>query len=77
MAFYRFAQNDRTGRNSRIDSLLHLLGIDSEHIFRGNNLGSIDIPIDYKEVDAGLAKMRSRSENFLKGALEEAVYMSH
>ncbi len=77
MVFYRFAQNDRTGRNSRIDSLLYLLGIDAEHIFRGNNLGSIDIPIDYKEVDAGLAKMRSRSENFLKGTLEEAVYMFH
>lgn len=75
LLFYRFSQTDRTGRNSRIDSLLHILGIGSEYIFTGDNLANIDILIDYKEIDARLAKMRSLSMNFLKGALEKSMSM--
>ncbi len=73
MAFYRFAQTDRTGRNSRIDSLLHLLGIGPEHIWRGDNLADIDTPVDYRSVDARLEKLRNDSMNFLKRALDDAV----
>jgi len=73
MVFYRFARTDRTGRNSRIDSLLHVLGVGSEHVWRGNNLANIDIPVDYEEVDARLKKMRDDSMNFFKSALEEAI----
>lgn len=77
MVFYRFAQTDRTGRNSRIDSLLHLLGVGSEHVWQGYNLAGIDSPVDYKEVDARLTKMRTHSMNFFRSALEEAVFMYH
>lgn len=33
MTFYRFAQNSSTGRNSRIDSLFDVLGINKKHIY--------------------------------------------
>jgi len=77
MVFYRFARNDRTGRNSRIDSLLHLLGIGSERIWQGSGIAGIDVPVDYDEVDAGLEKLRTDSMNFLRHALEDAVARYH
>jgi len=73
MAFYRFARTDRTGRNSRINSLLHLLGIGPEHVWQGNNLPDIDIPVDYRSVDVRLEKLRNDSMSFLKNALDDAV----
>jgi len=77
MVFYRFARTDRTGRNSRIDSLLQLLGIGSEHIWQGNGIAGIDIPVDYNEVDAVLEKLRNGSMSFLKDALEDAAARCH
>ncbi len=77
MVFYRFAQTDRTGRNSRINSLLHLLEISPEHVWRGNNLANIDIPVDYRKVDARLEKLRNDSMSFLKSALDNAMARSH
>jgi len=77
MVFYRFAPTDRRGRNSRIDSLLHVLGIGSEHVWQGDNLANIDIPIDYRRVDARLKELRNDSMNFLKSALNDAIAHSH
>lgn len=77
MVFYRYARTDRTGRNSRIDSLLHLLGIGAEHVWQGNNLADIDIPVDYRRVDAVLEELRNGSVTFLKSALEDATAHSN
>lgn len=70
MTFYRFALSSRTGRNSRIDSLFNVLGIDTKHIYNGNICESIEEFIDYNQVDINLDKLRQASIDFLNRALE-------
>ena len=38
MTFYRFANTSKTGRNSRIDSLFNVLGINKKHIYNGEDI---------------------------------------
>jgi len=68
MTFYRFAQGAATGRNSRIDSLFNILGVNREHIFNGEIL-RIQSPIDWLVIDNNLKKLREDSMTYLKNAL--------
>ena len=68
MTFYRFAQNKSTGRNSRIDSLFNVLGIDRKHIYQGK-IDDINAEIKWNEVDEKLKELRNNSISFLKESL--------
>ena len=69
MTFYRFASNNKAGRNSRIDSLFNTLQINKNHIYNGN-IGLINVPIDWNIVDKNLKVLRSQSLDFLRNALK-------
>lgn len=74
MTFYRFAQGSATGRNSRIDSLFNVLGVNRERIYgsieNGRDIFKIEQLIDWAVVDEKLAKLRSESIDFLNNALK-------
>ena len=71
MTFYRFANNSKTGRNSRIDSLFNVLGVNKNHIYtEGNILNGIEAPINWPNVDINLCKLRQESIDFLDNALK-------
>lgn len=70
MTFYRFANTSKTERNSRIDSLFNVLGINKKHIYRGEGIQkNINEPIDWSEVDKNLFQLRNESIEFLNKAL--------
>ena len=69
MTFYRFATTNKTGRNSRIDSLFEILGIDRSRIYSGY-MDSITNKIDWEKVDTKLSELRKRSIGFLQESLE-------
>lgn len=68
MTFYRFAQGSATGRNSRIDSLFNVLGVNREHIYNGDVM-KVEPPLDWDVIDVRLKKLRQESEEFLTRAL--------
>lgn len=68
MTFYRFADGQRGGRNSRIDSLFKVLGIPREHIFSGD-ISLIDNPIEWDVVDNKLEILRCESISFLSKSI--------
>lgn len=68
MTFYRFARTSSVGRNSRIDSLFSVLGINKEHIYCGD-ISKIDSLIDWDSVDSRLENLRKESIDFLEKAL--------
>lgn len=74
MTFYRFAQGSATGRNSRIDSLFNVLGVNRERIFgskeNGKDVFKIERPVDWTVVDEKLTKLREESISFLNNALK-------
>ena len=71
MTFYRFVNNSKTGRNSRIDSLFNVLGVNKNHIYKeGNILNGIEDPINWSDVDINLCKLRQESIDFLDNALK-------
>ncbi len=67
MTFYRFAEGSKTGRNSRINSLFDLFGL-QERLYKGN-IYKITNPIDYNVVDEKLSDLRNESIKFLKESL--------
>ena len=70
MTFYRFANNSKTVRNSRIDSLFNVLGVNKNHIYKeGSILNGIEDPINWSDVDINLCKLRQESIDFLDNAL--------
>ena len=71
MTFYRFANTSKTGRNSRIDSLFNILGVNKKHIYNNsdNILSLINEPINWQEVDSKLLVLRNESIDFLNNAL--------
>ncbi len=69
MTFYRFAQTDRTSKNSRIDSLFNVLGIPVDHLYAGS-IDKIDNVINWREVDEKLSHLRNESMLFLQNALQ-------
>lgn len=68
MTFYRFADGQKGGRNSRIDSLFDILAIPREHIFSGD-VSLIDKPIDWGVVDNKLDILRHDSISFLSKSI--------
>lgn len=70
MTFYRFAQGSSTGRNSRIDSLFNVLGINCERLYQGD-ITKIGAPVDWMSVDEKLDELRKNSVVFLKESLTE------
>lgn len=71
MTFYRFAETSKIGRNSRIDSLFNLLGLQNR-LYAGNIL-SINDYIDYMNVEKKLACLRKDSLDFLKNSLMDKI----
>lgn len=69
MTFYRFATTNKTGRNSRIDSLFEILDIDRSRIYSGY-MDSITNKIGWEKVDTKLSELRKRSIGFLQESLE-------
>lgn len=69
MTFYRFAQGSATGRNSRIDSLFNVLGVNKEHIYSGDVM-KVKAPLDWESIDGNLGKLREKSVEFLKKSLD-------
>jgi len=67
MSFYRFSQSNKESRNSRIDSLLELTGL-QERLFAGE-IAKIENHIQYVDVDEKLNVLRQESLKFLKDSL--------
>ncbi len=70
MTFYRSISKSKKSKNSRIDSLFNVLGVDRSHIFDGD-IRKIDNFVDWKLVETNLFKLRTDSINFLNSALGE------
>lgn len=68
MTFYRTQNMSGNSKNSRIDSLIAILGVDKDHIYQGN-IEKIDTETDWRLVDENLEKLRTESILFLKNAL--------
>lgn len=69
MTFYRFPNSSKTGRNSRIDSLFSMLGVNDKHIYKDDDiLNLIKEPIDWQKVDQKLSILRKESMDFLRAA---------
>lgn len=68
MTFYRFAATNKTGRNSRIDSLFNILGL-QDRLYIGN-ISIIGNPIAYDKVDKRLKGLRENSLEFLKNCFK-------
>lgn len=69
MTFYRFASNNKTGRNSRIDSLFDILSINRNRIYNGD-ITPIYNTVDWNTVDEKLEVLRRTSIEFIKNALK-------
>ena len=67
MTFYRFAEGCKTGRNSRINSLFALFGL-QERLYKGD-INRITDPVDFHSVDEMLSKLRKGSIAFLEECL--------
>ena len=73
LTFYRFDPKSSNSRNSRIDSLFNLLGL-QDRLFRGDNVVSqIKTQIDYEVIDGKLSELIKNSLKFL----EESLALSH
>ena len=73
LTFYRFSNNDKLSKNSRIDGLLTQLGLE-DRIFKGGDaFTQINQNIDYKTVQTKLDSMRERSKKFLEDSLFECI----
>jgi len=70
ITFNRFSNESKNSRNSRIDSLCKLLGLEQRR-YSGDIYNSIIKDIDYNAVDMKLEKLRVNSEKYLREALEE------
>lgn len=68
MTFYRFAQTNKGSRNSRIDSLFALFGL-QQRLYHGD-INAIQQDVNWEHVDDKLQSLRKESINFLRGALE-------
>ena len=73
LTFNRYSDALRKSKNSRIDSLFELLGLQDRHCVAdyGTLKTLIDADIDYKAVDQALAKLREESFDFLRCALNK------
>ena len=67
MTFYRFATTNKTGRNSRIDSLFNLLGL-QDRLYK-EDITNITHSINYNSIDEKLDELRKDSIEFLNNSL--------
>lgn len=72
LTFYRFAATDGNSRNSRIDSLLSLMGLDERLFLNGDIAQQMQAAIDYDAVGKKLDDLRNDSLFFLKKGLSMA-----
>lgn len=70
ITFNRFIEGSKNSRNSRIDSLCKLLGLE-ERRYNGNIYNSVIKTIDYDAVNRKLETLRINSEEYLREALKE------
>ena len=70
LSFYRFNSKSRQSRNSRIDSLLSIAGI-NDRIYKKTSfdIDSLMAKIDYDSVDSKIKDFRNESYSFLINAL--------
>lgn len=68
VTFYRFSNESSNSRNSRIDSLFTLLGL-QKRLYSGELEKQMDAYIDYDSVNTKIAEIRQESFNFLNKAL--------
>ncbi len=70
ITFNRTDSNDKQSRNSRIDSLFGLLGLEKRRYYSGMKLKeALDEPIDYSVIDQRLAELRKETISFLDNSL--------
>lgn len=69
LTFYR-SSGGKNARNSRIDSLISVLGSNQERLYSVGGLTGIDAPVDWDSVDKNLSELRESSICFLKDALK-------
>ena len=60
----------RSEFNGRIESLLRLTGLESRKISNINDIGLIDVRIEYKKVNAVLKNERSKARQYLSTVIE-------
>ena len=72
LTFYRFSANDGNSRNSRIDSLLSLMGLNDRLFLGGDIVQQMQAIIDYNAVGVKLDILRKDSLDFLKNGLKMA-----
>lgn len=70
VTFNRFSDNNQNSRNSRIDNLCELLGINGRRYVE-NIVSTAKAEINYREVDARVASLRLQSINFLNKAMND------
>lgn len=68
LTFYRFANTDKNSRNSRIDSILSLTGLNAR-LYNGDIVGQMLSDIDYEYVEERMCPLRNKSLNFLRTGL--------
>lgn len=69
LTFYRSSAG-KNARNSRIDSLISVLGSSKNKLYAVGGMKGIDAEVNWNTVDENLSKLRESSMNFLKEALK-------
>lgn len=69
LTFYRSSAG-KNARNSRIDSLISVLGSSKNKLYAVGDLKGIDAEVNWNTVDENLSKLRESSMKFLKEALK-------
>ena len=72
--FKRFGDNDPKNQNSRIISLLDILGLSNRLVnYNSKNAYKADLSCDFSDANERLAQLRSSSADYLRNALYDAV----
>ncbi|MDR1491163.1 MAG: polysaccharide pyruvyl transferase family protein [Planctomycetaceae bacterium] len=72
MTFYRYPIQNKGSRNSRIDSLFKILGLENR-IYKEDIFNSIQNDIPYHDVDVKIKELREDSLQYLKNSLKISV----
>lgn len=75
--FERFKKNDPRNQNSRITSLLSLLGLEARIVSENQKFSALMRDCDFSEANRNLVGLRAESEKFLEGALLQAMEFKH
>lgn len=73
-AFYRVRDDSKFSRNSRIDNILRLWGIQDRLVSEPQNMEYTDKRVDYYAVEEKIDRLREKSLEFLKSALRGEKY---